>query len=59
MGLGGVVSLIFLSGCSRVALSSVFVGSLVVLGLLVVPLLVGSPLQWIYWLFTTPTLSCM
>ena len=34
MGFSGVVSLISLSGCSRVVLSSVCVGSLVVLGFL-------------------------
>ena len=34
MGFNGVVSLISLSACSRFALSSVSVGSLVVLGLL-------------------------
>ena len=32
MGLSGVVSLMALSGCSRVAPSSVWVGSVVVLG---------------------------
>ena len=47
MGLSDVVSLISLSGCSRFALSSVCLGSLVVLGLspLVVPLLFSSLLQ--------------
>ena len=47
VGLSGVVSLISLFGCPRVALSSVCVGFLVVLGLylLMIPLLVGSPLQ--------------
>ena len=46
---GDVVSLISLSGYSRIALSSACVGSLVVLWfyLLVVPLLVGSLLQWL------------
>ena len=46
VGLSGVVSLI-LSGFSRAALSSICVGSLVVLGfyLLVPSLFVGSPLQ--------------
>ena len=50
MGLSGAISLISLSGCSRVAFSSVHVGSLVVFGLylLVTPLLVGSPLQQVY-----------
>ena len=43
MGFSAVVSFISLSGCSRVALSFVFMGSLVVLGfhLLEVPLLLG------------------
>ena len=56
VGLSGVDSLISLSGCSRTALSSVCVGSLVVLGLylLVAPLLVGSPLQWVYWYSQLP-----
>ena len=47
----GAVPLISLSVCSRVALSFVCVGSLVVLGLsfLVAPLLVGSPFQLVYW----------
>ena len=44
MGFSGMVSLISLCGCSRVALSSIYVGSLVVLGfyMLVFPFLVGS-----------------
>ena len=51
MGLNGVVSFIFSSGCSRVAFFSICVGSLIVLGLylLVLPLLMGSHLQWVYW----------
>ena len=51
MGLSGAVSLISLSGFSQVALSSVRVGSLVVLGLylLVASLSVGFPLQQAYW----------
>ena len=51
MGFSGVVSLISLSGCPRFALSSVYVDSLVVLGLylLVAPLLVDSLLQLVYW----------
>ena len=51
MGLSGVVSMISLSGCSNVALSSICVGSLVVLGfyLLVAPLLVGYLIQRVYW----------
>ena len=50
VGLNGVVSLISLSRCSMIALSSLCVGCLIVLGvyLLVVPLLVGSLLQWVY-----------
>ena len=56
MGLSGVVSLISLSECCRVALSSICVGSLVVLEfyLLVFPLLVGSLLQGIYWYSQLP-----
>ena len=56
MGFSGVVSLISLSGCSRAALSSICAGSLVVLGfyLLVVPLLVGSLLQQVYWCSQLP-----
>ena len=52
MVFSGVVSLISLSGCSNVALSSICVGSLVVLGfyLLVAPLLVGS----LYWCLQLP-----
>ena len=51
MGLSGAASLISLSGCSRVALSSVYVGSFIVLGLclLMVSSLVVSPLQLVYW----------
>ena len=47
----GMVSLISLTGCSRFALSSICVVSLVVLGcyLLVAPLLVDSLLQLVYW----------
>ena len=57
----GVVSLISLSGCSRFALISICVGSLVVLGFL--PFggsFVGgfSPLAGIL-MFTAPTYSCM
>ena len=49
VGLSGAVSLVSLSGCSRVAFSSVCMGSFVVLGfyLLVASLLVGSPLHWL------------
>ena len=56
VGLGGVVSLISLFGCSRVALSSICVGSLVVPGfyLLVAPLLMGSFLQRVYWYSQLP-----
>ena len=61
MGFSGVVSLISLSACSRFALSSVSVGSLVVLGLL--PFggyFVGgfSPPAGIM-MFTPPTYYCM
>ena len=56
VGLSGVVSLISLSGCSKVALSSVCVGSHFVPGLyqLMAPLLVGSPLQQVYWYSQLP-----
>ena len=56
VGLSGTVSLISLSGCFRVALSSVCVGSLIVVGLylLVAPLLVGSSLQEVNWYSQVP-----
>ena len=61
MGFSGVISLISLSGCSKFALSSVCVGSLVVLGVL--PFggsFVGgfSPPAGIL-VFVAPTYSCM
>ena len=61
MRFSGVVSLISLSGCSRFALSSVCVGSLVLLGFL--PFdgsFVGgfSPVAGIL-MFVAPTYSCM
>ena len=57
MGFSDVVSLISLSGCSRFALSSVFVGSLVVLGFLPVggSFVVGFSLQKDILMFTAPT----
>ena len=56
MGFSSVVSLIYLPGCSSIALFSVCVGSLVVLEfyLLVVTLLVGSLLQQVYWCSQLP-----
>ena len=56
VGLSGVASLISLAGCSRVALLSVCVGSLVVLVFyqLVAPFLVGSLFQWVYWYSQLP-----
>ena len=61
MRFSGVVSLISLSGCCRFALSSVCVGSLVVLGFLAFGgSFVGgfSPLAVIL-IFTAATYSCM
>ena len=57
MGLSVVVSLISLSGCSRVTISSLCVGSLVILGfyLLLAPLMIGSFLQWVYGYSHLPT----
>ena len=51
VGLSHLVSLIFLSGCFRVALSSICIVSLFVIGLylLVAPLLASSLLQQVYW----------
>ena len=61
MGFSGVVSLIYLSGCSRFALSSVYVGSLVVLAFLPVggSFVGGFSLPAGISVFTAPTYSCM
>ena len=56
VGFSGTLSFFSLSWCSRVPLSSICVGSLVVLGfyLLVAPLLVGYHLQQVYWYSQLP-----
>ena len=61
MGFSGVVSLISLSGHSRIALSTVCVGSLVVLGFLPFGgcFVGGFSLLVAILMFTAPTYSCM